>query len=913
MPPELLDPANSDVATMQLVGRSACASAPAPVSVAADPYPHAGESFHGFEVLGELGRGAMGRVYLARQSAPVERLVVLKVGQYLSAECQRLAKLQHPNVVPVYSFHQTGRAQAVCMPYRGPLTLAHLVARLRAENLMTIDGKFLTTAISAARADRHSVVAALEQAATEETASAATVAQDPFAALRGLAYVDAVLALIRQVVEGLRAAHAERIVHCDLKPANVLLADDGTAQLIDFGIAYDKSDAGSKLRIGGTRPYMSPEQLRSVAEGELDYDERSDLYAVGAMLYELLTGHLPYEWSSGAGSLEREYAARFAPPHAVRELNPRVPHGVASIIAKCLAPKLADRYQSAAQLLEDLGRQIARKPLKYAANVSPSERAANFAYRNRLGLVAATVLLACGGAFAAYEHRAAARDTELARRALEAEAAPFVADCDDAAFWFVVADADPTARARAQEATRRALNRFGAETDDWFRAPRFELLDASTSADYRKRTAALMLALAGDETDAAVRTIDPTARAAALARAASWTDRAAASHPDADNWRAAWTQRALLARASEDPASAERYARRAAALPRPPAEAVIEARQLLAEGRTHTALPLLKGAVDADPQAFWGLFYLGVCHQTLNQTREAVAAYDRCVTLRPDAFGVLFNRGRAKKLLDKAGAEADLDRALAAKPGWGAAHYERALAREVNNNYKGAIEDLDAALACGHSPVAVLLVRSRVKGQLKDAAGAEADFVTATKTEPTDELGWLVRAQARVFRDRAAALADCDKALALNPRLVNALQVKAHLLSKLGKTREADEALSRLIDINPDSPLAWAGRAVLRARLGDRAAAHADAHEALKLSEAPMTKYQLAGVYALTAKANADDRREALSLLDAALRAGFGFEHLKDDKDLDPLRKAPEFQKTVDAARKYRTELKKID
>lgn len=100
MPPELLDPANSDVATMQLAGKSACASAPA--SVGADPFPHVGESFHGFEVLGELGRGAMGRVYLARQSAPVERLVVLKVGQYLSAECQRLAKLQNANVVPVY-------------------------------------------------------------------------------------------------------------------------------------------------------------------------------------------------------------------------------------------------------------------------------------------------------------------------------------------------------------------------------------------------------------------------------------------------------------------------------------------------------------------------------------------------------------------------------------------------------------------------------------------------------------------------------------------------------------------------------------------------------------------------------------------------------------------------------------------
>jgi eukaryotic-like serine/threonine-protein kinase len=905
---ELLDAPNADLATLQLAG-GARAVAPLP---APDTFPRAGETFHGFEVLGELGRGAMGRVFLARQSAPVERLVVLKVGQYLSAECQRLAKLQHPNVVPVYSFHQTGRAQAVCMPFRGPLTLAHLVSRLRAENLLTLDGKFLTTAISAARADRHSAVAALESATGDDFA-APEVDRDPFAALSGLAYVDAVLALVRQVVEGLRAAHAERIVHCDLKPANVLLADDGTAQLIDFGIAYDKGDAGSQQRLGGTRPYMSPEQLRSVSEGELDYDERSDLYAVGVMLYELLTGKLPYAWSSDAGAAERERAARFLPPRPVRALNPRVPHGVASVIAKCLAPHLADRYQSAAQLLEDLDRQIGRKPLKHAANVSPRERVSNFLHRNRVALVAAVALLACGGALGAYEFNAKARATEVARLELEAAGAPFAADCDEAEFWFVATDADPAGRTRARAAAHRALDRFGAESEGWFRAPRFDLLDAPTSSAYRTRTAALMLALAGDETDAAVRTVNPKERAAALDRAAVWTDRAAAAHPDADNWRAAWAQRALLARASEDPAAAERHARRAAALPRPPADAVIEARQLLAEGRTHAALPLLKKAVEDDPQAFWGLFYLGRCYQLLNQTREAVAAYDRCLTLRPDAFGALFNRGRAKRFLDRAGAEADLDRAVAARPGWGAAHFERALAREVNGNAEGALADLDTALKLDYSPVSVLLLRSRIKGRLNDAAGAEADFAAATKTDPTDELGWLVRAQARVLSDRAAALADCDKALVLNPRLVPALQIRAHLLSKLGKTRDAEAALSRVVDINPDAPHAWSGRAVLRARLGDRAAAHADAREALKLSEAPMTKYQLAGVYALTSKARADDRREALSLLDGALRAGYGFEHLKDDPDLDPIRADAEFQKTVDAARKYRTNVKKTD
>ncbi|MBY0460005.1 MAG: hypothetical protein K2V38_22040, partial [Gemmataceae bacterium] len=131
---------------------------------AADAFPRPGEFFEGFELLSELGRGAMGRVFLARQPAPALRVVVLKVGQHLSSECQKLAKLQHPNVVPVYSFHQAaGSRQAVCMPYRGPLTLAHVVARLRSADLQTFDGLTLTTVIEECRKVRQPTVEVLDR------------------------------------------------------------------------------------------------------------------------------------------------------------------------------------------------------------------------------------------------------------------------------------------------------------------------------------------------------------------------------------------------------------------------------------------------------------------------------------------------------------------------------------------------------------------------------------------------------------------------------------------------------------------------------------------------------------------------------------------------------------------------------
>jgi serine/threonine protein kinase len=365
-------------------------------------YPALGSTVGEFEFLSELGRGSMGRVYLARQSAPTSRTVVLKVGPYLSSECQKLAKLQHPNIVPVYSFHQWGTMQAVCMPYRGPVTLAHLLSHLRDESLPTLNGRALTTAIDRCRGKR----------ATPDVREAIPSPARPgpvLARVRGLNYVDAVLVIVRQIVEGLRFAHAEGIVHGDLKPANVLIADDGTAQLLDFGVAIDLADRSGTVRIGGTRPYMSPEQLLAFRGATRDFDARSDLYAVGVVLYEMLSGRYPFDYvaDSNPNAQDWDYANRFHTPMSVRASNPSVPPAVASIINRCLAAEATDRYQRAAELRDDLDRQLARRPLRYAANPSVSELVGKWLSRHRVAAVVAGGLgLASWGAFA-YAERGA--------------------------------------------------------------------------------------------------------------------------------------------------------------------------------------------------------------------------------------------------------------------------------------------------------------------------------------------------------------------------------------------------------------------------------------------------------------------------------------------------------------------------
>jgi serine/threonine protein kinase/Tfp pilus assembly protein PilF len=907
---------------MQLAGAGAARCDLPEESAEWDPFPRLGTHFHGFEILEELGRGAMGRVFLARQALPTERIVVLKVGTRLSNECHKLAKLQHPNVVPVYSFHSGEKLQAVCMPYRGPLTLAHLVARLRSENLQTLDGKLLTTVISKCREYRQPVttlppVKPVAEPTAKKVKEVAPQTPAFFTNLRGLVYVDAILTIFRQAVDGLKAAHAERIVHCDLKPANVLLADDGNVQLIDFGVAFDQSEASrGMIRIGGTRPYMSPEQLHSIATAELGYDERSDLYAIGIMLYELLTGRLPFGSGADEDEVEaaREYERRFAPIAPVRELNPRVPHAVASIIAKCLAPKVADRYQTAAQLLEDLDRQIAKRPLRYAANTSKRELASKWAFRNRLVIASAMLLVAAGATFAAVAQRDAKRAAHINRLELAAEAEPFFADADEATFLFGMAERDPLSRKRAWEVSRRAFDRFGAWSDPaWHQREEFCSLDTDRANAIRHQVASMMLLFAHSRIQESHRA-EGVAKNELLKEAADWNQRAEANHPLGNQCRAILSQRAYIAKLSGDPAAAERNTRAAAKLARTTADAVLESRQLINEGRYQTALALLKDTTQADTKSFWGVFYVGVCHQMLNQHREAIAAYDICLSLRPGFFGAHYNRAQARyRFGTPAEAEADFDRVLAARPEWATVHFERALTREALNRYQDALEDLNRALELKHPATMVYVVRSRVYGRLKETKLAEADFAKALETVPTDERGWLARGQAQVYRDPVRSLADYTEALKLNPRLVPALQGKAHLLSRAGKNAESAEVLTQIIAIQPDLADAWSGRGVLRARMKDREGALADAKEALRLGEWSQTKYQVAGIYALTSQQNPNDRDEAYSLLDNALRSGFGFDLLDKDRDLDGIRNEPQFQKIVENARKYRALIKKID
>ncbi len=219
--------------------------------------------------------------------------------------------------------------------------------------------------------------------------------------LEGLSYVEAALWIGARLAEGLAHAHERGVLHRDLKPANVLLTDEGQPMLLDFNLAEDVKAPGEAGRVGGTLPYMAPEHLAAYQGRPVDVDARSDIYALGVILYELLTGRHPFGRSVGgtagaSAALEQMIRDRTRLPPPARTLNRGVTPAVDSILRRCLAPNPARRYQTAAELQEDLDRQRLHRPLRHAPEPSLCERVGKWFRRNPRAVTATRVGVAAG-------------------------------------------------------------------------------------------------------------------------------------------------------------------------------------------------------------------------------------------------------------------------------------------------------------------------------------------------------------------------------------------------------------------------------------------------------------------------------------------------------------------------------------
>src|SRR5262249_2689987 len=189
-----------------------------------------------------------------------------------------------------------GAQQTICMPYFGPITLGRVIRDLARNNrTMPGTGRGLLSTLFEARdtvAEESGELGSIEllgagTAPTERTPS--------LKALPAMTQLAAALWIAARLADGLAHAHERGVLHCDLKPANVLIADDGQPMLLDFNVSADRRARRQKSwRLGGTLPYMAPEHLELAPEGGGELTPQGDLYSLGVGLHELLSGSLPF-------------------------------------------------------------------------------------------------------------------------------------------------------------------------------------------------------------------------------------------------------------------------------------------------------------------------------------------------------------------------------------------------------------------------------------------------------------------------------------------------------------------------------------------------------------------------------------------------------------------------------------------
>jgi eukaryotic-like serine/threonine-protein kinase len=348
-------------------------------------FPSAGDSLHGFELLRELGRGSFACVFLARQTA-LDRLVALKVSANRGQEARTLAGLEHDHIVRVFSEQiDAGRDLCLmCMQYVPGTTLAKVIAdtvmvdraamtrlgpstQLRGVSTESWPSAPLAGEAPSVR-QRQAIPAGQAILELVDSQNAEDVLLD-LAALRdrerlsGLDLLETACWMGARLAEALAYAHARGVLHRDIKPANILINRYGRPLLVDFNVSAPCSPLGTSLdkdSVGGTRLYMAPEHLDAsnpyhFMPGD-PVDARSDIYSLGVVLYELLSGRLPFALPLPGPEDEMLQAMADQRRQGALPLDAELhaPPMFDRILGRCLAGNPFARYPNAGELAADL-------------------------------------------------------------------------------------------------------------------------------------------------------------------------------------------------------------------------------------------------------------------------------------------------------------------------------------------------------------------------------------------------------------------------------------------------------------------------------------------------------------------------------------------------------------------------------
>jgi serine/threonine-protein kinase len=733
-----------------------------------------------YEIEAEIGRGGMGAVLRGRDPA-LGRQVAIKLllgfrnpkkRRRFQTEVQTLAKIRHPNVVGI---HASGVQDGV--PY--------LV-------MDWVPGQSLQ-----------------ERLSTRGPLSSAEAAS-----------------MTRQLASALAEVHAQGVLHRDLKPSNVLLTEDGTPLLTDFGLAKDLDEmvSGSVASMQGaflgTPGYLPPEQ----AQGELSQiGPRSDIYGLGATLYAMLTARPPYE---GETTLE-VLAAMDRAPRTPSRLQEGIDPGLEAICMRCLRRKPTSRYPDVQALLADLdaflaGRGSGRRAGPALAGVAVVVAA----------LVGATAWAARGVPPDAPEATPSEAPStpgvlEQAEALLEAER------WDEAAALLDGALAERQERALyllRSRARRLGGDGHGAEAD----AAAALRLDQGDPAAWMAR--ALTRADRGDWEGAlgdAGRALDlePSAehhllrsrlRAMSGDLEGAITDATAAIHKDPES-ATAYAERGTHWHALQDAEQAEADYARALQLDREEFGARRNLGVLLvSQERWEEALPLFESlAQEANPKAFDWL-QLAVLRAQLGDVERALEAYARAQQLDPTLLAAWLQQGQL--LLDTGRFEEALeayDQAARLAPAQSLVFLKRGVTYTQLGEHEEALRDYERAVRLDPNESDARFNLAETLRQLGRLVEAEARFSDLLRQAPGDaQIHELLYELQRELGRADDALSHLEALQRLRPGDAGPLELQYAYLTELGRRREALTALDRLVELEPGDGRRLLRRAMQRFELG---------------------------------------------------------------------------------------------
>ena len=319
---------------------------------------HPGQQLGDFELHSLLGEGSFAKVFMARQVS-MQRLVALKISANWGAEPQILAQLDHPHIVRVYDVrvHPNGQLRLLYMQYLAGGTLRDVVEAVASQESSSVTGSILVETVDdqlQSRGQEPLVTTSLRDVHEKQP------------------WFQSVALIGEQLAKALAYAHRQSVLHRDLKPANVLMTSEYLPKLADFNISFNAKLAGSlpASQFGGSLSYMSPEQLDAFnpchSRQPDSLDERTDIYSLGILLWELLAGERPFHevpfhenWSETLNRMcESRNTHLFHREQELKQNDAALP--LIRILKKCMAFQSEQRYASCEQLSEEL--QLAQRP-----------------------------------------------------------------------------------------------------------------------------------------------------------------------------------------------------------------------------------------------------------------------------------------------------------------------------------------------------------------------------------------------------------------------------------------------------------------------------------------------------------------------------------------------------------------------